>query len=592
MVLRLRSSAAVPVARARPRGSPEPPLRALRALHPPRRVAIIPRGASASWPLGPGDPAPDPRDPQPDHQDVVTPEWALLQILGLGDDQSARKETEPEPGGERDAFAWRNPSPLGALRDAFAAAATTTTTTTTTTTAAATTATAEAAAGTATNPSFSPRAVFVVVFAAVVVVAAHLFGAGAGAASPLAASITPVVFLTHGASLSQAAAMVAQGLHAWATNAVGVAATAAASAASGAAGYVAARRAAAAELAELRAELAALRGMVAETAAIAIAGGEKTARDVGKAAATVSAEASDPVASSAVGDLVGISAGVGVATEAEADAEAEAEARARAEAELAELRRQLARHRAVWRPGDDAAEDDGPSPFVPAASTEASPAMRTTVNDARVEELAALRAELAALRTDGDADGATTGRRAAVAPSAPSSATDGDARRREEGIADGAFDPTAAFWSGAEPTPPNASAFASSRASIPRPGTGTGARDGAGDGAGDGVGTGTSASGSSDVVDWAALAKSRAVWAPPGTSGSGAVDDDDDDDDDGSGRFGAGRASEEASEAAARARLDEEDATWRRRLNLGEDRWKDEDEDEDAGGAAWNRGRA
>ena len=315
MVLRLRSSAAVPVARARPRGSPEPPLRALRALQPPRRVAIIPRGASASWPLGPGDPAPDPRGPQPDHQDVVTPEWALLQILGLGDDQSARKETEetePEPGGERDASAWRNPSPLGALRDAFAAATTTT--------------------GTATNPSFSPRAAFVVVFAAVVVVAAHLFGAGAGVASPLAASITPVVFLTHGASLSQAAAMVAQGLHAWATNAVGVAATAAASAASGAAGYVAARRAAAAELAELRAELAALRGMVAETTAIAIAGGEKTARDDGEASAAVSAEASalvatatagsDPVASSAVGDFVGISADVGVATEAAAEARA------------------------------------------------------------------------------------------------------------------------------------------------------------------------------------------------------------------------------------------------------------------------------
>ena len=79
-VLRLRAFAAVPIARARPRGSPEPPLRAIRALHPPRRVAIISRSASASWPLGPGGPAPDPRTPRPDHDDVSIPEWALIQI--------------------------------------------------------------------------------------------------------------------------------------------------------------------------------------------------------------------------------------------------------------------------------------------------------------------------------------------------------------------------------------------------------------------------------------------------------------------------------------------------------------------------------
>ena len=212
--------------------------------------------------------------------------------------------------------------------------------------------------------------------------------------------------------------------------------------------------------------------------------------------------------------------------------------------------------------------------------------MRTTASDARVEELAALRAELAALRSGGD--GWMTDRSAAKSD-ASSSATDGDACRREEGFSDAAFDPTAAFWSDVEPTPPNAAAFASSPASIPRPGTGTGVGDGAGDGAwegaGDWAGTGTSASGSSDVVDWAALAKSRAVWAPPGTSGSGADEEEEDDgDSDGaSGGFGAGRFSEDASEAAACARLDEEDATWRRRLNLGEDRSKDEDDDETRG---------
>ena len=588
-VLRLRAFAAVPIARARPRGSPEPPLRAIRALHPPRRVAIISRSASASWPLGPGGPAPDPRTPRPDHDDVSIPEWALIQIPRVGDDESARttpEETESEPNGEREtrAGAWRGSSPLAALSGAFA------TTTTTTTT------------GFAAR-AFAPRAAVVAVFAAAVIAAAHLFGAGAGVASPIVASITPVVFLTHGATVSHAAAMVAQGLHAWANNVVGVAATATASAASGAAGYAAARRAAAAELAELRAELTALRRMVAETAAIAMVGGEKTAADAsndedviaadasGAVSAAIStagprataASGSDPVASSAVGDTTGIGAGVGAATEA-----AEADARARAEAELAALRRQLARHRAVWRPGDrDGADDDAPSPFAPDASIEAAPAMRTTANDARVEELAALRAELAALRSGGD--GWMTDRSAAKSD-ASSSATDGDACRREEGFSDAAFDPTAAFWSDVEPTPPNAAAFASSPASIPRPGTGTGVGDGAGDGAGEGAGdwagTGTSASGSSDVVDWAALAKSRAVWAPPGTSGSGADEEEEDDggDSDGaSGGFGAGRFSEDASEAAARARLDEEDATWRRRLNLGEDRSKDEDDDETGG---------
>ena len=252
-----------------PRGSPEPPLRVIRALHPPRRFAIISRSASASWPLGPGGPAPDPRNPRPDHDDVSIPEWALIQIPRVGDDESARttpEETESEPNGEREthAHAWRGSSPLAALSGAFA------TTTTTTTT-----------MGFAAR-MFAPRAAVVAVFAAAVVAAAHLFGAGAGVASPIVASITPVVFLTHGATVSHAAAMVAQGLHAWATNVVGVAATAAASAAPGAAGYAAARRAAAAELAELRAELtAALRRMVAETAAIAMVGGEDRGGCVG-----------------------------------------------------------------------------------------------------------------------------------------------------------------------------------------------------------------------------------------------------------------------------------------------------------------------
>ena len=199
-VLRLRAFAAVPIARARPRGSPEPPLRAIRALHPPRRVAIISRSASASWPLGPGGPAPDPRTPRPDHDDVSIPEWALIQIPRVGDDESARttpEETESEPNGEREtrAGAWRGSSPLAALSGAFA------TTTTTTTT------------GFAAR-ALAPRAAVAAVFAAAVIAAAHLFGAGAGVASPIVASITPVVFLTHGATVSHAAAMVAQGLHA------------------------------------------------------------------------------------------------------------------------------------------------------------------------------------------------------------------------------------------------------------------------------------------------------------------------------------------------------------------------------------------
>ena len=159
--------------------------------------------------------------------------------------------------------------------------------------------------------------------------------------------------------------------------------------------------------------------------------------------------------------------------------------------------------------------------------------------------------------------------RSAAKSDASSSATDGDACRREEGFSDAAFDPTAAFWSDVEPTPPNAAAFASSPASIPRPGAGGGGWGRgwgrAGEGAGDWAGTGTSASGSSDVVDWAALAKSRAVWAPPGTSGSGADEEEEDDgDSDGASKgFGAGQG---GCVGAARARrfLNGEDRSMRR----------------------------
>ena len=190
----------MPIARARapaarPNRPSAPSARSIPRVASPSSLAAPPR-AGLSVPAAP----PRPPNPRPDHDDVSIPEWALIQIPRVGDDESARttpEETESEPNGEREtrAGAWRGSSPLAALSGAFA------TTTTTTTT------------GFAAR-AFAPRAAVVAVFAAAVIAAAHLFGAGAGVASPIVASITPVVFLTHGATVSHAAAMVAQGLHA------------------------------------------------------------------------------------------------------------------------------------------------------------------------------------------------------------------------------------------------------------------------------------------------------------------------------------------------------------------------------------------
>ena len=81
----------------------------------------------------------------------------------------------------------------------------------------------------------------------------------------LTASITPVVFLTHGPAVTQAAAYIAQGMQAWSASVCGVVITAAASAVSGGVGYATARRQAVSELSALRGELSELRAMLTET---------------------------------------------------------------------------------------------------------------------------------------------------------------------------------------------------------------------------------------------------------------------------------------------------------------------------------------
>ena len=86
-----------------------------------------------------------------------------------------------------------------------------------------------------------------------------------------------------------------------------------------------------------------------------------------------------------------------------------------------------------------------------------------------------------------------------------------------------------------------------------------------------GVGSGTREA--SGPVDWAALAKSRALWSP-----SDDDDGDGDDDVDAEAARGESRASavDGFGETGERARLLEEDAAWRRRLGMTENAQDDQ----------------
>ena len=194
--------------------------------------------------------------------------------------------------------------------------------------------------GDATNPW---RTVALVLGA--MLVAALVHPPLASASSTLIAAVAANVVAPVGV-LYPAATYIAAGAQAWANNAVGVVGTLVSSAASAGAGYAAASARARAEMEELGAEIAGIR----------------------EAAAAVGISAAAAVGNPAVG----ISAAVGMSVSNTRPAIAEetrgavvptedpvvAAERASAEAELADLRRQLARLRAVWTPDVDDEDDD------------------------------------------------------------------------------------------------------------------------------------------------------------------------------------------------------------------------------------------
>ena len=395
---------------------------------------------------------------------------------------------------------------------------------------------------------------------------AHLVGAGASLAASLTASITPVVFLANGAAVTNAAAAVSGGLNAWAANAASVAVTAVASGASGAVGYSVAAARARAEMAALRAELEELRRVVGETA-----GAIETRMNERRSEKT---EAMTSEGQPAEETTIGVTIATG-------KIESGGESSSLEEVDWAAL----AKSRAVWSPpGRDepearasahASPDDVPfsaavaAPAGPAETPRARvpPSDPADVDAARRAALAAeieeLRARLARVRAvdaaaaDADADDAAASLRFGddersasnalskeEASSASSSASSASSRERADA----------------------AEALAALREELAelRRAKSSEASD-------DAAPTDGAAGAAADVVDWAALAKSRAVWSPPegrGGGGAGARTAEESRDEDGS----AEAASEASAEAAARAgadALDAEDAEWRRRLREG-----------------------
>ena len=384
---------------------------------------------------------------------------------------------------------------------------------------------------------------------------AHLVGAGASLAASLTASITPVVFLANGAAVTNAAAAVSGGLNAWAANAASVAVTAVASGASGAVGYSVAAARARAEMAALRAELEELRRVVGETA-----GAIETRMNERRSEKT--AEASNvPKGQQAEETTIGVTIATG-----------KIESGGESESSLEEVDwAALAKSRAVWSPpGTHASPDD--VPFSAAVAAPAGPAETPRARVPPPDPADVDAARRRRRRRDRGASRAAARVRAvddAAAAAADADAADASLRYGDDDrSASKALKEEASSASSASSREraDAAEALAALRAELAelRRAKSSGFRrrrptDGAA-GAAD-----------ADVVDWAALAKSRAVWSPPEGrvgGGAGARTAEGSRDEDGS----AEAASEASAEAAARAgadALDAEDAEWRRRLGVG-----------------------
>ena len=547
---RLAAARAAPlrVSLAHPRAGPA-------AFRPPRLPAVVVRASSAA--ASEPDPALRAADDElrlADRRPPLGAEDVLLHLLGLAPPRDANANDD----------ASDSPSPSSASASASAADRSPT------------------SPPASSSPSSSARERWLpaplVAFsrmsllfflAALFFATAHLVGAGASLAASLTASITPVVFLANGAAVTNAAAAVSGGLNAWAANAASVAVTAVASGASGAVGYSVAAARARAEMAALRAELEELRRVVGETA-----GAIETRMNERRSERT--AEASNvPEGQQAEETTIGVTIATG-------KIESGGESSSLEEVDWAAL----AKSRAVWSPpGRDepearasahASPDDVPfsaavaAPAGPAETPRARvpPSDPADVDAARRAALAAeleeLRARLARVRAvdaadaDADADDAAASLRFGddersasnalskeEASSASSSASSASSRERADA----------------------AEALAALRAELAelRRAKSSEASD-------DAAPTDGAAGAAADVVDWAALAKSRAVWSPPegrGGGGAGARTAEGSRDEDGSAEAASEAAAEAAAARAGADALDAEDAEWRRRLREG-----------------------
>jgi ribosomal protein L29 len=391
----------------------------------------------------------------------------------------------------------------------------------------------------------------------------------ASASSTLIASITanvvtPAILVGSYPAVSYLVA----GVNAWATNAVGVAATLVSSAASAGAGYAAASARARVEMDALRTEIAHIKRDVAASFGAVVPGVQSAVVDAGAGAGVGTAASASTV------EDANVNAAAATASVTEDPPAVDAERRARVEAELADLRRQLARLRAVWTPEADQDVDDAGAENADGTDVGGGSSPAVAVDVTGDVDWGAV-AKSRALWSPGadDSSGAETSSSSPAAPGASAGETDGTIV-----VGAAAMDEDTAARIAAELAALKLE-LAGVRASTTAdhssvPAGETDADAAGGETAGPGVGGSGPGSGS---VDWAALAKSRAVWSPSDDNGDGTeVDVVGVASSDGSTALGSSAEAAVASEDAERSRLLEEDLMWRRRMGMRENAQDDQ----------------
>ena len=391
----------------------------------------------------------------------------------------------------------------------------------------------------------------------------------ASASSTLIASITanvvtPAILVGSYPAVSYLVA----GVNAWATNAVGVAATLVSSAASAGAGYAAASARARVEMDALRTEIAHIKRDVAASFGAVVPGVQSAVVDAGAGAGVGTAASASTV------EDANVNAAAATASVTEDPPAVDAERRARVEAELADLHRQLARLRAVWTPEADQDVDDAGAENADGTDVGGGYSPAVAVDVTGDVDWGAV-AKSRALWSPGadDSSGAETSSSSPAAPGASAGETDGTIV-----VGAAAMDGDTAARIAAELAALKLelagvrASTAADHSSVPAGETDADAAGG--ETAGPGVGGSGPGSGS---VDWAALAKSRAVWSPSDDNGDGTeVDVVGVASSDGSTALGSSAGAAVASEDAERSRLLEEDLMWRRRMGMRENAQDDQ----------------